>query len=358
MKLSVVFLLAVCIASCDGKRNGEQTAGAQALTIASWNVQALFDGEERGNEYKEYSSDAGWNKEKYQTRLTAIAGAINQMVEGGPDMLALIEIENAQVIGDLLAGSLAQSGYRWTFFGTNPGYSLGLGIISKVPFTQTRLHSMNTAGEVIPRPIVEVRINKDDHPVVLFICHWKSKLNGETEYLRRAAARVLRRRIREIESEDPSIPVLIMGDLNENYDEFYRNNGAIVTALLPDDPDAAEKVSQDSGRAADFLVISNCKPPIPQYFDSDFALYSPWGNELSDGSYSYKNQWETIDHILLSSAFFDDAGWDFTACSVINKAPFANQAGFPFMYNARTGNGLSDHLPLLLKLGIKNRPDL
>ncbi|MDR2149601.1 MAG: endonuclease/exonuclease/phosphatase family protein [Spirochaetaceae bacterium] len=358
MQLFALFFLMIFATGCADKGNKKVLTGTQTMTIASWNVQALFDGEEEGNEYAEYSSGAGWNKEKYHARLMALASAINQMIEGGPDMLALLELENPQVMADLLTGFLAKNGYTWTFFGTNPGSSLGLGIISRFPFTQTNLHSINVAGTAIPRPLIEVRVTLEGQEVIIFICHWKSKLNGETEYLRRAAARVLVRRIGEIAHEDPSLPVLVMGDLNENYDEFYRHNGSIVTALLPDDPDAAHKAGQEESRAADFLVISTQKPPLPQYGASCFALYSPWGNELQGGSYSYKNEWETIDHVLLSAAFFDGMGWDFAACSVLNTAPFVEQNGFPLRYNPRTGKGLSDHLPLLLKLGIKNEPAL
>jgi hypothetical protein len=136
-----------------------------------------------------------------------------------------------------------------------------------------------------------------------------------------------------------------MGDLNENHDEFYRQKGTILSALLPDDPAAAEL----RGAGDNCLVLSGEKPPKARYLDSP-ALYSPWDRELEGGSFYYKSNWETIDHFLLTGALFDGTGWDFETCRVINQPPFVNSAGHPDVYTPRTGRGLSDHLPLVLFL--------
>jgi hypothetical protein len=69
-----------------------------------------------------------------------------------------------------------------------------------------------------------------------------------------------------------------------------------------------------------------------------------------NGSYYYKDNWETIDHFLLTEQFFDKAGWDFSTCRVLAGEPFTNAKGTPAAYNPRSGYGLSDHLPLMLEL--------
>jgi hypothetical protein len=71
---------------------------------------------------------------------------------------------------------------------------------------------------------------------------------------------------------------------------------------------------------------------------------------LREGSYYYRDEWETIDHFLLSSGFFDGLGWEFGECEVVNTPPFTNARGYPNAYTPRTGAGLSDHLPLMLSL--------
>jgi endonuclease/exonuclease/phosphatase family metal-dependent hydrolase len=370
----VLFIQSACnMVSIPG---GDSSKAESSLTIVSWNVQALFDAEENGTEYQEYAAASGWNKDKYQARLNMLGQAFDKMDETNPDILALLEVENSQVLKDLAQGPLENQGYKWTFFANNPGNSLGLGVLSKYPFEQAKAHSLTYYEETTPRPVLEICIKIQDTPLIIFVCHWKSKLGGDlaTEPLRKASARILLRRIREISNDSPETPIVIMGDLNENYDEFYRQTGQYISALLPDDPQAAEiagyqnnieedgtdedKTDEDNLTnttiQADYLILSHNKPPKAQYFPQDsIVFYSPWDNELEEGSYNYKNSWETIDHFLLNEALFNQSGWTFDTCKVIKAEPFINTAGIPFLYNPRTGLGLSDHLPLLLKIWIK-----
>ncbi|MDR0451310.1 MAG: endonuclease/exonuclease/phosphatase family protein [Treponema sp.] len=364
MKQSLIAVIGAALlfscGSCQltGMGGMAEETGKNRLRILTWNVQAVFDGEENGAEYEEYTEPAGWTPEKYSGRLNSLARAIGQIEPEAPDILALEEIENARVLEDLVRGPLSKHGYRHTFFANIPGASLGIGVISRTPFTRTLLHSFagETAGT--PRPVAEVWVRPGNEDLALLVCHWKSKVGGDelTEPQRRASARVLLRRLREIEREAPSTPVLIMGDLNENYDEYYRQAGAYLCALLPDDPRTAELTGLygAGGKAAleiqqDFLVLTGNKPPRAEYFaPGTLALYSPWKGELKDGSYLYRNQWETIDHFLINGALFDNLGWEFSACQVLNGEPFMNPKAYPDAYVPRTGAGLRDHLPLLL----------
>jgi endonuclease/exonuclease/phosphatase family metal-dependent hydrolase len=373
VQLSFLCLVLFVQAACNlVSGSADSSKGGSSLTIVSWNVQALFDAEESGTEYQEYTAETGWNADKYRARLNMLGQALGKMDETNPDILALLEIENSQVLQDLVQGPLENQGYKWTFFANNPGNSLGLGVLSKYPFEQAKAHSLTYYEETTPRPVMEICIKVEDKPLILFICHWKSKLGGDlaTEPLRKASARILLRRVREINSDSPGTPIVIMGDLNENYDEFYRQTDQYVSALLPDDPQAAELAGcrddakegaaeedslSDTASQIDYLILSHTKPPRTQYFPEDsIVFYSPWGNELEEGSYNYKNTWETIDHFLLNDVFFNQSGWNFDTCKVIKEEPFVNTAGMPFQYNPRTGLGLSDHLPILLRIRTKN----
>jgi endonuclease/exonuclease/phosphatase family metal-dependent hydrolase len=350
MKTYGYFLIAaLMLAGCRATSGKDEKASVAAqLTVMSWNVQALFDGTETGNEYGEYRGQSGWTTEKYRARLNTLASAINSS-GSPPDILVLVEVEDSTVLEDLAAGALAKNGYNWTFFGGDAGASLGIGVLSALPLTQTRLHSCSGMNGTIPRPVLEVWVDAGGVPAVLFLCHWKSKVGGdnETEPLRQAAARLISRRLAEIEQENPGLPIIVAGDLNENFDEFERRNASHMTALLPDNEAAAEL----AGVRTDFLVLSAQKPPVATYFPENPALlYSPWVDEVSTGSYHYQDAWETIDHFLLNASLFDGFGWDFAEYRVLNREPFVNSKGLPSAYNPRTGNGLSDHLPLVLVL--------
>jgi hypothetical protein len=168
--------------------------------------------------------------------------------------------------------------------------------------------------------------------------------------------------MKEIERTNPDMPFLVLGDLNENYDEFYRQSCNYVCAIMPDDPQAAVKAgfmlpeTEESDAVLeipvqDFLIVSQEKPPRTAFFpNAEGVFYSPWDIELQNGSYFYSNEWETIDHFLLSRAFFNKHGWEFDTAFVVDTEPFVNSSGVPAIYNARTGSGLSDHLPLVLVL--------
>jgi endonuclease/exonuclease/phosphatase family metal-dependent hydrolase len=228
----------------------------------------------------------------------------------------------------------------------------------------TRVHSVSINGVSTPRPVLETRIEAEGQALVLFVCHWKSKIGDEdeTEETRKASARVILRRIRELLKQEPELPVIIMGDLNENYDEFFRRDGTTISALLPDNPGSAELAGfsgAESGEGSrmqmDFLIVSEDKPPAAHYFPQGvLAFYSPWTHELKNGSYYYKGNWETIDHFLISDQLFNNSGWDYENCVVIDYPPFTNSGGRPVPYSPKTGKGLSDHLPLLLTLRMQN----
>lgn len=369
----MVFLPAILVFAGCGMFSadaGQKGAGGEADTFiaAEWNVQALFDGQETGNEYREFLEAAGWTAEKYAARITAISQAVPRMVQPAanapvsktavsrttvPDLIGFVEVENAGVLEDLSRGALSQFGYRWNVFTALPGSSLGIGVLSRFPITEARTHSITVGKETAPRPVLEVRVEPRGKPLVFLLCHWKSKLGNDsaTEALRRSSARVIQRRLRELRETEAETPVVVMGDLNENHDEFNRNSGTVFCALLPDTPGAAALAKRNAGSSQEFLVLDSEKPPRAMSFSEDVsALYSPWGKEMTGGSYYYRDDWETIDHFLLSAKLFDGSGWNFDSCQVLNHEPFTGSNGAPDSYVPRTGRGLSDHLPLLLYL--------
>ena len=347
-----IFLAALLLTGCAGCTvSGEEGESLkeqkEALTLMTWNIHNLFDGEDNGYEYDEFLQSSGWSVEKYLGRINTISDAIGR-IDPLPDIIMLMEIESLKIIEDI-ANSL-KAGYEWSHFASNPESAIGLGVISSYPLTEIKTHSISINDDSTPRPVLEVKVETDTESFVIFACHWKSKIGGDavTERTRKASARVILRRVRELQEEDPDLGVIIAGDLNLNYDEFYRQNASMICALMPDDPYCAQL---SSGIQKDFLIISKNMPPLPIHFPKEsIVFYSPWINELENGSYFYKNDWETIDHFLISNQFFNKKGLEYEKTMIINFAPFANANGVPVSYNTRSGLGLSDHLPLLMTL--------
>ena len=131
--------------------NGKKEERPELFVTALWNVQSLFDANETGREYGAYLENAGWNAEKYAARLNALSRAVLQMANpqapvpdkagqvSPPHLIGLVELENSGVLEDLARGELSKYGYYWTAFAAIPGAPLGIGFLSRFPFSGIRV---------------------------------------------------------------------------------------------------------------------------------------------------------------------------------------------------------------------------
>jgi endonuclease/exonuclease/phosphatase family metal-dependent hydrolase len=346
------FLLVLVFAlfGCSGTEPASHVEETRVLTLMTWNVCNLCDGVDNGFEYAEFRQSAGWTREKYIGRINAVSAAISGLTPQ-PDILMLEEIESNVILEDLAAA--LPKNYIDSHFANNPGAAMGLGILSRLPLTETKNHSITVNGETTPRPVLEARVQTEKGDIILFVCHFKSKLGGEevTESIRKSSVRVILRRIRETSEEEPDTGFIIAGDLNENHDEFYRQGSKAISALIPDDPYCVKLSKEKNAGQKDFLILTGNKPPLSVHFPQEsVVLFSPWMDELQNGSYYYKHNWETIDHFLISGHFFDNSDWEYEKAVIGNFEPFAGSSGIPIPYNTKTGAGLSDHFPLILTI--------
>jgi len=290
-RLALLSLIAaVFIAGCSFSQVKTDEEDGSSLVLMTWNVHNLFDGKDNGYEYDEFKEVSGWSTEKYLGRINSISSAI-ESIDPQPDIIVFQEIESIKILEDL-ANSLSR-GYSWSHFANNSQAALGLGILSRLPLLDTKVHSITIGNDTTPRPVLETRIFTDEGSFIIFGCHWKSKLGGDdiTENVRKASARVILRRIRELWEAEPELGIIITGDLNECHDEFYRRDSKIICALLPDDPYCALLtgcIDEDNitNMQKDFFVLSKNKPPEPVHFpQGTVVLFSPWMAELQDGTY-------------------------------------------------------------------------
>lgn len=74
--------------------------GDNILTVATYNVENLFDLENDGYEYDEYvpNSFSEWNEKNYKIKLQNISKVIKDI---NPDIIAIEEIESLQALKDL-----------------------------------------------------------------------------------------------------------------------------------------------------------------------------------------------------------------------------------------------------------------
>ncbi|MBN1798365.1 MAG: endonuclease/exonuclease/phosphatase family protein [Spirochaetales bacterium] len=331
------------------------TAGcgnARTVTILSYNVENLFDDVDNGTEYKEYDPGGStWNRELMQIKLENIAKAIRESVPGGPDIVCLQEIENQNVLDILNAGYLSGLNYRYAAVASLGRTVTNVAFLSRLPVVRTHIHSLpDWKGDAL-RGILEFEIEYRGALLYIFNNHWKSKSGGEkkTEQARLLAAELLISRVKTVLAHAPQADIVILGDLNECYDEYYRINAGYQTALVPEQAVLTGNYGQRS------LFLSD-NPENAGIKNDGLIFYENWysiGQEQR-GSYVYRSTWQTLDHILLSGGLFDASGFSYTknGFSVVRLAFLCDpETGYPLRWKVKSVHkGFSDHLPLLLKL--------
>jgi len=336
--LAPILLLASC-SSCRG------AAGEHSLTILSYNVENLFDDVDNGTEYREFDPGLGtWGTTEYHARLASVAEVLKSC--GGPDIAALQEVENEKVLAALSETYAKDLSYRHLALVEAPGSAVNTGLLSRYPITAVKSHRVQVGRRDLGRYIMEVRVFVEGIPLVVFNNHWKSKVDGaeETEPLRIAAAALLTERIAELLAFEPSLDIVVLGDLNEGVGDYEAAGGSYRTALLP--------LSAEPSGGADWpCILVTGNPAESSVKKGRLVLFSPWSR--GEGSYVYRGRWLAIDHSLLAPSLFDGKGFSFQDFSVF-KAPFLlDEDGFPRSHVK--GSGYSDHLPILLTLSKAQR---
>lgn len=344
----VFFVLSILIVFSGSRCSFPIDSGIEEkLRILSYNVENIFDAVDDGSEYSSFDPGKGnWDESLYHSRLLNLAEVIKASCKGGPDIVALQEIENERVVHDLVSFYLKGMGYEYTAVTAKVNSAVQIGIISRISFNSVRTHDIYRDGMVMIRPLLEVSVTTKSGTLYLFNNHWKSRIGGsrETEPVRILESSIIRERLKELVKVNPEVEVLVMGDLNENYDEYERCGYAYRTALLP-----LISLSDYPGDE-DSLFISD-SPKDLKADSSAWLLYDPWGEKSnSGGSYFYRGAWETIDHALIGYGLMDGEGYSFLDFSVVRLPFLLTRNGTPFGWSTSRGTGYSDHLPILVTI--------
>ena len=355
--VALTLALAACLPCCSSVG---QAAAPPCVTVMSYNVHNLFDAEDSGLEYPEFSVSAGkWDDARYRSRLERLAEVLRAAAPAtkGPDVACLVEVENRRVLEDLRRGQLASSGYARSVLVPAAGQAVNCGILSRLPILGVRAHGTDTDGNR-GRYVLEVAFDAAGRRLTVFLCHWKSKLGGAaaTEPERACAAALVARRAAEILAADPAAEFLVCGDFNEEPDEFPKTGGLYPTALMPAEPGQAGAGPAAPGATAAVgggpcLFVTGLASGAGLAADGSPVLYSPWSG--CDGwSYMLDGRTERIDGFLLSPGLLDGEGLSFGAFGPLAVDFLLDATGAPVPYNARTGAGYSDHLPIVLTLSL------
>jgi len=318
--------------SKDNGSSDSTTASSNAkFTLACWNAQTFFDAEVDGTEYADYKNLSKWSREKYMARLGRLCQVMTTL---NPDVMVLEEIENAAVVQDIanqLMGNTWSKKNNWSYatFAKNEGAAIGCAIFSKFPLTGAKVHVLDIRTQVESqpesRPMLQVSIDVDGRQVEVFVNHWKSKSGGkeETEIWRDWQELVCEREVAKVCGGSCSWACVVCGDFNRDAVDFVYEAG-----------------SSAGGKKGNILFRG---------MDGTFRLFSPWftvsGALIGGvGSYYYQNNWERIDNIFICG--------NITVSNFGSRreGDWADSNGIPNSFKLFSGEGYSDHLPLMCTL--------
>lgn len=323
------------ILSCTGCPIDPFGLSEEQIVIASYNMQNLFDDVSQGSEYPEYDPERGeWGREAYAAKLSSMAEIIRRL-EPRPDIILVQEVENRAVLMRLAEEYLPLRDYDFTAVPEAEGAAVQTGVLSSLPFRNLLTHRAGgTPGE---RYILELEFDLEGEELVLFNCHWKSRLGGAeaTEAERVLAAKLVARRIEELTRNRADLNVILAGDLN--CDPYRPLRGTQPALAAVDSTPALAPV---------IWVVE----PGEGYPQGSLCLSSGWKGIGAGGSYRYGGLWERIDHLLWNAPLNDGRGWDVVDFELWDAPLALDEWGAPLSFDAEGLTGYSDHLPLIIRL--------
>lgn len=300
---------------------------SQSLTFVELNCENLFDyTHDEGKQDEEYLPEATrhWTKKRYWRKLNNIAQELLSCSgDGIPDMIALCEVENDSVIHDLVHRSLLRNaGYEYLVTASPDLRGIDVALLYS-PFSFAPIHSYPIRVTPIEgmRPTRDIlyvsgRVQSGD-TLHVFVVHAPSRYGGE-RYSRPFRETTIHRLCQSVDSvyaASPETRILIAGDFNDGADsnvlrEVYRHRIHNLTRQAK-------------------------------------------GQKGVHGTYRYKGEWESIDHILGSPYIYNKVDTAFIHAPLFLLEEEKLYGGYKprRTYNGmRYQPGYSDHLPLVVRL--------
>lgn len=323
----------------------QEAAGAGTAqlryTVAFYNVEDLFDMSDDPNTADEDMlplSDRGWNEERYRAKLRSLARVIADMggENGFPVLIGVAEVENRAVLEALAAEpAIASAGYAVCHADSPDVRGIDVAFLYRAGLF--RLEGFRSVKAECGYPptrdfaVVEGRIGDDRFCVVAV--HWPSRRGGgRSEAQRRACAGQVRRMADSVRRADPSVKVIVMGDMNDG----------------PRDRSVARDLGARRRVGGDTT-----------------GFYNPFASKrrAGRGSYRYDGRWNMLDQIVVSPNLVrsGDACGGLCLCRIgdgralgeVFRRDWMLRRGSPFATYRGSDyeGGVSDHLPVYVVLG-------
>lgn len=304
------------------------------FTIVQLNCENLFDIIDDPAKADEQFTPSGlyrWTPARYWNKINHIgqeilscsgqAGA-ESVSYSIPDLVALCEVENDSVLSDLTQRSMLRNA-KYEYVCTDSPDERGIDVaLLYSPFTFGYIDSYAIRVE----PVKDMKPTRDilyvkgrtasGDTLNVFVVHAPSRSGGEYETRpnRLAVTKKLAQSVDSIRAVNANAHVIVAGDFNDTAD------GPSMKVLY-------ESSLVDVSRHAT-------------------------GSNGAKGTYKYRGEWESIDHILVSQSLSKGAEcWIHDAPFLLSKdEEYGGVCPFRNFERMKWRNGFADHLPLIMRL--------
>ncbi len=307
---------------------------AKTFSVASYNVENLFDLKLQGTEYKEYipNNKYKWDKKAFNAKITNITKVINEI---DADIIALQEVENDDLM-KLLSQKLPK--YKYYSFTKYQNSSVGLGFLSKEIILENKQIDVKIKNKKY-RPILETVFQINNIKFSIFNNHWPSKRASESYRIQYALA--LNNYLKKFQKD---YDYILLGDFNSNYDEFktIRYNEKL------NDSQGLTGINDVLKTSENFKMIHQNE--INEDYHFNLWLEIPLSQRFST---KFRNENNTPDNIIIPNALFDNKKISYVDDSFkvfINDELYSNNKINRWQMDSKNkhlGSGYSDHLPII-----------
>jgi endonuclease/exonuclease/phosphatase family metal-dependent hydrolase len=314
---------------------------AKTFKVASYNVENIFDLTNNGTEYTEYipNTGYGWKESTFEIKIANIAEVIRDI---GADVVALQEIES-KIALVLLRDKLKAMNADYPYYEIADGKDtvVKCALLSKFPIIEKDEIQVD---DEFARNILKVTIDIDGMRLTVFVNHWKSKRDPES--MRLPYARALKKQIDKLEDDADFI---LIGDFNSDYHEWQ----SFRDSVRLNDTDGITGINHILKTVMGAQLVD--ESTLTKQSGNEY-LYNLW---LEVGS---KRRWShnffgsknSLDHIIVSKALYDDRGISYVDNSFDKFDPdylFKESAVYRWQRakggkGKHLGEGYSDHLPI------------
>lgn len=348
--LNLISLLIFCKQS--EKRSIEHShhiLSTDTISVAFYNLENLFDTDFNGHEYPEYNpAISNWNKEMFLKKVSNSADVIAAL---DPVIIGLCEVENSSALKSLQK-ELTNRGchYNYSAIGDFPlKTNTCVALLSKLPVKKVNSMEVRLENGSITRNILEVDVLCKSNTILkVFVNHWPSLRHPES--FRIKAANVLSRRLKEL---PPQTDYILIGDFNSNYNEWEKPDKKHRTKNIETGLNTyLNTIRRDTSQRLVYISEEEMIDGLAGHYDLWLEL--PSNLRMSE---SYNGYAQTLDHILLPSSLFDKHGISYIDNSfktftwngnlLKGNTPYRWQFERKEKRKYHTGNGYSDHLPVV-----------